>query len=114
MRTLILLAGLTPVLVTGCYSQSKTNHAEPASVRDEPKRMTRDEFEEAIKPLRTAREFVARFGTPSETDQLQTFFLMTFDNLTRDTITNKNDRWLMVFFDGTGMDATYHHHAFTP
>lgn len=106
MRTFVLALAL--VGLVGCGGKPASV---PAVAKKAPRQvMTREEFEEKMKGLVSAQDFINQFGTPTKTEQRGEEFILYYAKITRDTITGKVDDRVFVVFTGVGVDAKYDRH----
>lgn len=104
MVMVFVLAGLV-----GC---GKLPESKPQSVAQ--KQITRAEFDELAKTLKTGNDFIAKFGKPSRTNPSRDDICFIFDHLTVDPITGKTDSSVLIYFKGNGPEGEYIRHTFSP
>ena len=117
MRTIIL--GFLVACVAGCGVKppAKTDQAIQQNQPTPSKMMTRAEFDEAAKTLKTGADFIAKFGKPSRTTPFagaDPLLCLVFEKVTTDPISGKADRSTLVYVKGSTADGEYVRHSFTP
>ena len=114
MRGLIL--GLALIGLVGC-GKPAGDGKQVANQPAQSKILTRAEFDEAVKTLKTGNDFIAKFGKPARTSPnsgSDPTLCLIFEKVTTDPISGKTDRSVLVYVKGNSADGEYVRHTFMP
>ena len=117
MRAVILALALVGLVGCGGKPQSKTEQPTQQQQPTPSKVMTRAEFDEVAKTLKTGADFIAKFGKPVRTNPFggsDPLLCLVFDKITIDPISGKTDRSVLVYVKGSTADGEYVRHSFSP